>query len=113
MSFQQSLCLRLLSMLVNIVITRPYGFYRDRIVDVAQNLARQYRKNKKAADLIAYVSFPSPVYRVILLIIGANESRWPSAVIPRYRCSWAWPRLFSGIWSSAVSRIRQKPGTPR
>lgn len=80
MSFQQSLSSRLLSIPVNMVIAWPYGVYRDRIVGFAHNLAPRSCRSKNVADLIAYVSFQSPVYMAILLSIGANASQIATAV---------------------------------
>jgi hypothetical protein len=66
MSFQQSLSSRLLSIPVNILIARRFQ--------------RQPFLLRNLADLLAYVSFQSPVYAAILWSVGADGQQIITAV---------------------------------
>ena len=79
MSFQQSLSSRLVSIPVNIVIAFPYGVYRDLILRQAQRLSPA-RTVRSLADMLAYVTFQSPVYAAILLFVGADWQQIVTAV---------------------------------
>ncbi|MEG1213010.1 MAG: L-alanine exporter AlaE [Leclercia sp.] len=79
MSFEQSLSSRLVAVPVNILIAWPYGFYRDAVM----RLARRYTPAgwmKNLADVVAYVTFQSPVYVAILLTVGADWHQIAAAV---------------------------------
>lgn len=79
MTFEQSLSSRLVAIPVNIIIAWPYGLYRDAIMRQARRLTPGgWMKN--LADVLAYVSFQSPVYVVILLVVGANGQQIAAAV---------------------------------
>lgn len=80
MSFQQSLSSRLLSIPVNILIAWPYGRYRDLFIRVARRFHRQPFLLRNLADLLAYVSFQSPVYAAILWSVGADGQQIMTAV---------------------------------
>ncbi|CAI1062582.1 L-alanine exporter AlaE [Serratia quinivorans] len=80
MSFQQSLSSRLLSIPVNILIAWPYGRYRDLFIRVARRFHRQPFLLRNLADLLAYVSFQSPVYAAILWSVGADGQQIITAV---------------------------------
>ena len=74
MTFQQSLSSRLVAIPVNIIIAVPYGFYRQ---------ARRISPSgwmKNIADVVAYVTFQSPVYVAILLVVGADWHQIAAAV---------------------------------
>lgn len=76
MTFEQSLSSRLVSIPVNILIAWPYGIYRDAFIRQAKRLSiGSWAKN--LADVLAYVTFQSPVYAAILLFVGAD---WPQIV---------------------------------
>ena len=79
MTFEQSLASRLLSIPVNIAIAWPYGVYRDWVVKQGIKLSES-RMSKTASDLIAFVSFQSPVYAGILLAVGASAEQIVTAV---------------------------------
>lgn len=79
MSFDQSLSSRLVAIPVNILIAWPYGMYRDAFM----RFARRYSNAnwaKNLADVLAYVSFQSPVYVAILLVVGADWHQIIAAV---------------------------------
>lgn len=79
MSFEQSLSSRLVAVPVNILIAWPYGFYRDAIMRVARRMSPTgWMKN--LADVLAYITFQSPVYVVILLAVGADWHQIAAAV---------------------------------
>ncbi|CAH0526293.1 L-alanine exporter AlaE [Vibrio hippocampi] len=79
MTFEQSLASRLLSIPVNIAIAYPYGVFRDWVLRNGAKLSdRSWMKN--LADLLAYVSFQSPVYAGILLTVGASPEQIVTAV---------------------------------
>ncbi|CAI0959221.1 L-alanine exporter AlaE [Serratia quinivorans] len=80
MSFQQSLSSRLLSIPVNILIAWPYGRYRDLFIRVSRRFHRQPFLLRNLADLLAYVSFQSPVYAAILWSVGADGQQIITAV---------------------------------
>lgn len=79
MSFEQSLSSRLVAIPVNIVIAWPYGLYRDAVMRLARRLSPAgWVKN--LADVLAYVTFQSPVYVAILLVVGADWHQIAAAV---------------------------------
>lgn len=79
MTFEQSLSSRLVAIPVNVIIAWPYGFYRDAIMRVARRVSPSgWMKN--LADVLAYVTFQSPVYVVILLTVGADWHQIAAAV---------------------------------
>lgn len=80
MSFQQSLTSRLLSIPVNILIAWPYGRYRDLFIRIARRADRYPFLLRNLADLLAYVSFQSPVYAAILWSVGADGQQIITAV---------------------------------
>ncbi|KAA9003294.1 L-alanine exporter AlaE [Affinibrenneria salicis] len=80
MTFQQSLSSRLLSIPVNIVIAWPYGLYRDRVLALVTRRRPSHSWLRNLADLLAYVSFQSPVYAAILWVIGAGGAQIVTAV---------------------------------
>ena len=79
MTFQQSLSSRLVAIPVNIIIAVPYGFYRDFAMRQARRISPSgWMKN--IADVVAYVTFQSPVYVAILLVVGADWHQIAAAV---------------------------------
>ncbi len=69
MSFEQSFYSRLVAIPVNILIAWPYGMYRDLFMRAARKVSPSgWIKN--LADILAYVTFQSPVYVAILLVVG-------------------------------------------
>lgn len=80
MSFQQSLSSRLVSIPVNILIAWPYGRYRDLFIRLATRFQRGQWLLRNLADLLAYVSFQSPVYAAILWSVGADGQQIMTAV---------------------------------
>jgi hypothetical protein len=79
MSFEQSLYSRLVAIPVNILIAWPYGMYRDLFMRAARK-ATQAGWAKNLADVLAYVTFQSPVYVIILLTVGADWHQITAAV---------------------------------
>jgi hypothetical protein len=79
MSVEQSLSSRLVAIPVNMLIAWPYGFYRDWVMQHARRLSPTIRM-KNLADVVAYVTFQSPVYIVILLSVGADWHQIAAAV---------------------------------
>lgn len=79
MTFEQSLSSRLVAIPVNIIIAVPYGFYRDRAMCLARHISPSgWMKN--VADVVAYVTFQSPVYVAILFVVGADWHQIAAAV---------------------------------
>lgn len=79
MSFEQSLSSRLVAIPVNILIAWPYGFYRDAFMRLTKRYSNaSWAKN--LADVLAYVTFQSPVYVVILWSVGADVNQIIAAV---------------------------------
>ena len=79
MTFQQSLSSRLVAIPVNIIIAVPYGFYRYFAMRQARRISPSgWMKN--IADVVAYVTFQSPVYVAILLVVGADWHQIAAAV---------------------------------
>jgi len=79
MSFEQSLSSRLVAIPVNIIIAWPYGFYRDAFIRQARRISpSSWMRN--LADILAYVTFQSPVYVAILLTVGADWQQIIAAV---------------------------------
>ncbi|MEF3099979.1 L-alanine exporter [Raoultella ornithinolytica] len=79
MTFEQSLSSRLVAIPVNIIIAVPYGFYRDRAMRLARHISPSgWMKN--IADVVAYVTFQSPVYVAILFVVGADWHQIAAAV---------------------------------
>ena len=79
MSFEQSLSSRLVAIPVNIMIASPYGLYRDAVMRLARRIS-PVGWVKNLADVLAYVTFQSPVYVVILLTVGADWHQIAAAV---------------------------------
>ena len=64
---------------VNIIIAWPYGLYRDAVMRFARRISPAgWVKN--LADVLAYVTFQSPVYVAILLTVGADWHQIAAAV---------------------------------
>jgi len=80
MNFQQSLSSRLVSIPVNILIAWPYGRYRDLFIRLAKRSHHRQWLLRNLADLLAYVSFQSPVYAAILWSVGADGQQIMTAV---------------------------------
>lgn len=79
MTLEQSLSSRLVSIPVNILIAWPYGLYRDAFIRTARRYSdASWAKN--LADLLAYVTFQSPVYAAILWSVGADLQQIIAAV---------------------------------
>ncbi|BDH44827.1 L-alanine exporter AlaE [Salmonella enterica subsp. enterica serovar Choleraesuis] len=79
MSFDRSLSSRLVSIPVNILIAWPYGMYRDAFI----RFARRFTPSgwgRNIADVLAYVTFQSPVYAAILWSVGADWHQIVAAV---------------------------------
>ncbi|MEY4922698.1 MAG: hypothetical protein RLY17_1415 [Pseudomonadota bacterium] len=72
MTFQQSLSSRLVSIPVNILIAWPYGIYRDAFIRFTRCYVGDHFWARSLADLLAYVSFQSPIYAMILWAVGAD-----------------------------------------
>lgn len=79
MTFEQSLSSRLVAIPVNIIIAVPYGFYRDRAMRLARHISPPAWM-KSIADVVAYVTFQSPVYVAILFSVGADWHQIAAAV---------------------------------
>ncbi|MFK3706233.1 L-alanine exporter [Raoultella sp. BIGb0138] len=79
MTFEQSLSSRLVAIPVNIIIAVPYGFYRDRAMRLARHISPSAGM-KNIADVVAYVTFQSPVYVAILFAVGADWHQIAAAV---------------------------------
>lgn len=79
MSFEQSLSSRLVSIPVNILIAWPYGIYRDTFMRLARLITVRVW-GRTLADVLAYVTFQSPVYAAILWSVGADMAQIVAAV---------------------------------
>ena len=79
MTFEQSLSSRLVAIPVNIIIAWPYGLYRDAIMRYARRISPKSGM-RTLADVVAYVTFQSPVYVLILLSVGADWHQILAAV---------------------------------
>ena len=79
MTFEQSLSSRLVAIPVNIIIAVPYGFYRDRAMRLTRHISPSAWM-KSIADVVAYVTFQSPVYVAILFSVGADWHQIAAAV---------------------------------
>ncbi|MGL9722195.1 L-alanine exporter AlaE [Sodalis sp.] len=88
MSLQQSLSSRLLAIPVNVIIAWPFGQYRDAVLRLEWLHGPKQFWTRNLADLLAYVSFQSPVYAVILLAVGVE-----------------WQQLIAAVASNAVASM--------
>lgn len=79
MSFEQSLSSRLVAIPINMVIAWPYGLYRDHVMRGARRLSGAGWM-RTSADVVAYVTFQSPVYALILWSVGADVPQIVTAV---------------------------------
>ncbi len=79
MTLQQSLASRTLSIPVNIAIALPYGLFRDWMIRQSSRLSTS-KLSKSITDLLAYVMFQSPVYAMILWVVGADWEQMMTAV---------------------------------
>ena len=79
MSFEQSFYSRLVAIPVNIFIAWPYGMYRDLFMRAARKVSPSgWIKN--LADILAYVTFQSPEYVAILVVVAADWHQIMAAV---------------------------------
>lgn len=78
MSFEQSFYSRLVAIPVNILIAWPYGMYRDLFMRAARKVSPSGWI--KIWRISAYVTFQSPVYVAILLVVGADWHQIMAAV---------------------------------
>ena len=88
MSLQQSLSSRVLAIPINMIIAWPFGQYRDAVLRLAWRHGPKQVWNRNLADLLAYVSFQSPVYAAILLVVGVE-----------------WGQLLAAVASNAVASM--------
>ncbi|EKD79436.1 MAG: hypothetical protein ACD_41C00072G0003 [uncultured bacterium] len=66
LTLEQSLHCRLGSFPIKLVQGRPYGLYRDWIVQLCGDT------HLKAGEVFAYTSFQTPIYALLLLAKGAS-----------------------------------------
>ncbi|WP_281645952.1 L-alanine exporter AlaE [Parendozoicomonas sp. Alg238-R29] len=80
LTIPQSLQSRLLSIPVNLVIARPYGVFRDWVLDKG-NAEKAGQFHRTLLDILAFIVFQMPVYMAILATTGADiETILASAV---------------------------------
>ncbi|ODA36185.1 hypothetical protein A8L45_00855 [Veronia pacifica] len=79
LTVEQSIQSRFISIPINVLIAWPYGFFRDKMIAIATSMSSKQRA-KTAADFIAYVAFQSPIYMVILFVVGAEIDQIFTAV---------------------------------
>lgn len=108
MTLEQSLASRLLSIPVNIAIAYPYGVFRDWVLKRGAAISpTPWMKN--VADLVAYVSFQSPVYATILFVVGASPEQIVTAVSSNAIISCAMGVLY-GYFLDFCRRCFKVPG---
>ncbi|MDD9194794.1 L-alanine exporter AlaE [Aliivibrio sp. S3MY1] len=108
MTFEQSLASRTLSIPVNIAIAWPYGVFRDFMLRQGARISpRKLMKN--IADLVAYVTFQSPAYAMILLVVGATPEQIITAVSSNVVVSCVMG-VFYGYFLDACRKAFKVPG---
>ncbi|MFH0739864.1 MAG: L-alanine exporter AlaE [bacterium] len=70
MTLSQSGRVRFIALWVNLLIGRPYGWFRDKILKLLK--AEKNKKRKVLADLLAFALFQIPIYIGILVKNGAG-----------------------------------------
>lgn len=71
LSLEQSVMSRLLSIPVNLIIARPYGLYRDWMM-LRGRVWKGGFVRLTLLDALAYLSFQTPVYAVLVASTGAG-----------------------------------------
>ncbi|MUK31852.1 L-alanine exporter AlaE [Aliivibrio fischeri] len=108
MTFEQSLASRTLSIPVNIAIAWPYGVFRDFMLRQGARISpSKFMKN--IADLVAYVTFQSPAYAMILLVVGATPEQIITAVSSNVVVSCVMG-VFYGYFLDACRKVFKVPG---
>ncbi|WP_162046692.1 L-alanine exporter AlaE [Vibrio taketomensis] len=108
MTFEQSLASRCLSIPVNIAIAWPYGVFRDFMLRTGHRISPTSIM-KNIADLLAYVLFQSPVYAIILLVVGASTEQIMTAVASNALVSCVMG-VFYGYFLDACRKWFRVPG---
>lgn len=111
MSFEQSLSSRLVAIPINMVIAWPYGLYRDSAMRAARRLGGSGWV-KTVADVLAYVTFQSPVYAVILWSVGADAQQIVTAVSSNIVVSMMMGAAYGYFleYCRRLFRVAQQPG---
>ncbi len=111
MAFEQSLSSRLVSIPVNIIIAWPYGLWRDAAIRLSRRFTAA-RWGKTLADVLAYVSFQSPVYAAILWSVGAQPAQILAAVSSNIMVSMLMGAAY-GIFLDYCRRLFRVSGNER
>lgn len=107
MSFERSLSSRLFAIPVNMLVAWPYGLWRDLLLTRARRLSPA-RWVRSLADIIAYVSFQSPLYALILFCVGASAEQIVAAVSANILAS----MLLGGAYGYFLDFCRRLFGIP-
>ena len=73
MTLQQSILSRMMSQPINILTGRIYGMYRDSIISRFCKTKSNYLR-ESAGDITAYLTFQLPLYILILVAVGLDQS---------------------------------------
>ena len=96
LTLDQSVQSRLMSIPVNLLIARPYGIYRDWIMN--WNIpGRQGFVGSTFLDILAYISFQIPVYAVLVFVTGAGIEQVITACVGQIGAMVVMGRPF-GLW---------------
>lgn len=88
LTLEQSVRCRLQSLPIKVAQGRPYGLYRDWIVQVCGEA------NLKAGEAFAYTSFQTLIYAVLLLINGVDSEQVLQCCLTRMAASLVTGRLY-------------------
>lgn len=108
MTLEQSLASRTLSIPINIAIAWPYGVFRDAMLRAGKRLSTSGWM-RSVADMLAYVLFQSPVYAMILLVVGADTDQIMKAVASNAVVSGALGVVY-GHFLDACRKMFKVPG---
>ncbi|OED42918.1 hypothetical protein ACH42_11350 [Endozoicomonas sp. (ex Bugula neritina AB1)] len=96
LTLEQSIQSRLMSIPVNLLIARPYGIYRDWVIDWNVPGKKNFL-GSTLLDIIAFISFQIPVYAVLVGTTGAGIDQVMTACIGQIGAMVVMGRPF-GLW---------------
>lgn len=107
LTLDQSLQSRLMSIPVNLLIARPYGIYRDWVIDWNMP-GKNNLLGSALLDVVAFVSFQIPVYAVLVGTTGAGIDQVITACVGQVGAMVVMGRPF-GLWMQICRQWFGKP----
>ena len=95
---------------MNLLIARPYGIYRDWVVDWNVPGKNNFL-GSTVLDIIAFISFQIPVYAVLVGTTGAGIDQVMTACVGQIGAMVVMGRPF-GLWMQVCRNWFSKPAAP-